>query len=58
MLGTERPSVSLAAGALEHAGLIENLRGTMKRLNRKGLEQVACECYGVIQHLNSGLGLK
>jgi CRP-like cAMP-binding protein len=58
MLGTGRPSVSLAAGALENAGLIENLRGSVKILNRKSLEEVACECYGVIQHFNGGLGLK
>lgn len=58
MLGTGRPSVSLAAGVLESAGLIENMRGTVKILNRKGLEQTACECYGVIQHFNGGLGLK
>lgn len=58
MLGTGRPSVSLAAGALENAGLIENLRGTVKILNRKSLEEAACECYGVIQHFNGGLGLK
>lgn len=58
MLGTGRPSVSLAAGALEDAGLIENLRGSVKILNRKSLEESACECYGVIQHFNGGLGLK
>jgi CRP-like cAMP-binding protein len=58
MLGTGRPTVSLAAGTLENAGLIENLRGTVKVLNRKGLEETACECYGVIQHFNGGLGLK
>jgi len=58
MLGTRRPSVSLAAGVLEDAGLIENRRGTVKIFNRKGLEEAACECYGVIQHLNGGLGLK
>ncbi|MGC2820876.1 MAG: Crp/Fnr family transcriptional regulator [Candidatus Sulfotelmatobacter sp.] len=58
MLGTGRPSVSLAAGMLENAGLIENLRGTVKILNRKSLEAVACECYGVIQHFNGSLGLK
>jgi CRP-like cAMP-binding protein len=58
MLGTGRPSVSLAAGSLEDAGLIENLRGTVKILNRKSLEEAACECYGVIQHFNGGLGLK
>ena len=58
MLGTGRPSVTLAAGVLENAGLIENTRGTVKVLNRKALEQAACECYGVIQHFNGGLGLK
>jgi CRP-like cAMP-binding protein len=58
MLGTGRPSVSLAAGALEDAGLIENVRGSVKILNRKSLEESACECYGVIQHFNGGLGLK
>ncbi len=58
MLGTGRPSVSLAAGALESAGLIENQRGTVKILNRKSLEETACECYGVIQHFNGRLGLK
>lgn len=58
MLGTGRPSVSLAAAVLENAGLIENLRGTVRVLNRKVLEEAACECYGVIQNFNGGLGLK
>lgn len=58
MLGTGRPSVSLAAGILERAGLIENMRGTIRVVNRKGLESAACECYAVIQQLNGGLGLK
>jgi len=58
MLGTGRPTVSLAAGILQRAGLIENLRGSVKILNRKSLEGAACECYGVIQHFNGGLGLK
>jgi len=58
MIGTGRPSVTLAAGALESAGLIENMRGTVKVLNRKGLERAACECYGVIQNFNGGLGLR
>ncbi len=58
MLGTGRPSVTLAAGVLENAGLIENMRGMVKILNRKNLEEASCECYGVIQHFNGGLGLK
>jgi CRP-like cAMP-binding protein len=58
MLGTGRPSVSLAEAVLQNAGLIENQRGTAKIQNRKNLEAAACECYGVIQHFNGGLGLK
>ena len=58
MLGTGRPTVSLAAGILQRSELIENLRGTIQIINRKGLEAAACECYGVIQHFNGGLGLR
>ncbi|PYV96466.1 MAG: Crp/Fnr family transcriptional regulator [Acidobacteria bacterium] len=51
MLGTGRPSVSLAAAVLQRAGFIQYARGTVKIINRKGLEEAACECYGVIQQL-------
>jgi len=49
MLGTDRPSVSLAAGVLQKAKVIEYSRGSVKILNRTELERIACECYGVIQ---------
>ena len=52
MLGTGRPSVSLAAGILQKAGTIENSRGNVKILNRSELESAACECYRAIQHFN------
>jgi CRP-like cAMP-binding protein len=58
MLGAGRPSVSLATAVLENTGLIENMRGTVKILNRKSLEEIVCECYAVIQHFNGGMGLK
>jgi CRP-like cAMP-binding protein len=58
MLGTGRPSVSLAAGVLQRAGLIQNIRGAVRIMNRPGLEQAACECYRVVQDYNCGLGLK
>jgi CRP-like cAMP-binding protein len=58
MLGTGRPSVSLAAGMLQRAGMIENLRGTVKIMNRKNLEDAACECYRAMQHFNGGLGIR
>lgn len=58
MLGTGRPSVSLAAGILQKSGFIENLRGTVKIVNRKELELAACECYKAIQHFNRTLALR
>ncbi len=58
MLGSGRPSVTLAAGVLERAGFIENVRGAVRIRNRKNLEEAACDCYRTIQHFNGGLGLK
>jgi CRP-like cAMP-binding protein len=49
MLGTDRPSVSLAAGALRKKKIIEYTHGAVRVLNRKRLESSACECYGLIQ---------
>ena len=58
MLGSGRPSVSLAAGILQKAGYIENLRGNVKILDRKKLESAACECYKVIQQFTRTLVLR
>jgi CRP-like cAMP-binding protein len=58
MLGTGRPSVSLAAGILQKAGTIENARGNVKILNRPELEAAACECYRAIQHFNRTLATR
>ena len=58
MLGTGRPSVSLAAGTLQRAGSIENLRGTVRITNRKHLEDAACECYRAMQHFNGSLRVR
>jgi CRP-like cAMP-binding protein len=58
MLGTGRPTVTISAGVLERAGLIENRRGSVKILNRKLLEDTACECYGAIQNFRSNLSLQ
>ena len=58
MLGTDRPSVSLAAGVLQTKKLIEYTRGAVKIVNHKKLEDSACECYGIIQQYNGELGLK
>jgi CRP-like cAMP-binding protein len=58
MLGTDRPSVSTAAGVLQKKKLIEYTRGSVKIVNRKKLENSACECYGITQQYNGELGLK
>ena len=58
MLGTDRPSVSLAAGALQRKRIIEYTHGAVKILNRKKLESSACECYGITQQFGGELGLK
>jgi CRP-like cAMP-binding protein len=48
-LGSRRTSITLAAGRLQRAGLIEYSRGSMIIKDRNGLEDVACECYQVIR---------
>lgn len=58
MLGTDRPSVTMAAGVLQKEKLVEYTRGAVKILNRKKLEDYACECYGINQQYNGELGLK
>jgi CRP-like cAMP-binding protein len=47
MLGVQRTGVSAAAGALQRAGLIGYKRGNVTILDRPGLENRACECYGI-----------
>ena len=49
MLGVRRASVSEAAGALQQAGLISYSRGRVTILDRDGLENAACECYGIMR---------
>ena len=52
MLGTDRPSVTVAAGILQREGIIEYTRGFVRILNRKKLESFACECYALIKQYN------
>jgi CRP-like cAMP-binding protein len=49
MLGADRKSVTLAAQAMQTAGLIRYRRGTIQIIDRTGLEKAACECYAIVQ---------
>jgi CRP-like cAMP-binding protein len=45
MLGVQRPSVTVAAQALEAAGVIQRGRREVRILDRVGLIRESCECY-------------
>jgi len=47
MLGVRRPGVSVAASALQSAGMISYSRGVIRVENRAALEAASCECYRV-----------
>jgi CRP-like cAMP-binding protein len=49
MLGVRRVGITEAAQKLQAAGLIAYLRGRMRVLDKPGLEQKVCECYGFIR---------
>jgi CRP-like cAMP-binding protein len=54
MLGSTRPTVSMAAGLLKAEGLIEYTRGVIHVLDHPRLEARSCECYGIIKnHLDN-----
>ncbi len=55
MLGARRSTVTLAAGNLQRAGLIDYRRGHIWIHDRERLKDVACECYPIMQQLFYGL---
>lgn len=57
MLGTRRTTVTVAAGMLHKAGLIEYSPGHVTIQNRERLEHAACECYRIIREEYVRLGL-
>jgi CRP-like cAMP-binding protein len=55
MLGTDRPSVSVAVGELQAKGSIQPGRGKVEIMNRNLLKKSSCECYQIIQEYNREL---
>jgi CRP-like cAMP-binding protein len=49
MLGVRRATVSLTAGLLHNAGLISYRRGVITIDDRAALQEVACDCYGIVR---------
>jgi CRP-like cAMP-binding protein len=55
MLGTDRPSVSIAVGVLQKKGSVKQRRGSVGIVDRSRLKVSTCECYEVIQEFNREL---
>ena len=55
MLGSRRTTVTLIAGALQRADLIEYARGRVRILDRERLETAACDCYQISKDLLANL---
>ncbi|HET9308312.1 MAG TPA: Crp/Fnr family transcriptional regulator [Candidatus Sulfotelmatobacter sp.] len=53
MLGTRRSSVSMAANILQKAGMITYTRGNVTIVDKRKLTDAACDCYSIIQNLQS-----
>ena len=49
MLGVRRPGVTEVAGKLRADGLIDYSRGSIRIIDREGMERLACECYGRVK---------
>ena len=49
MLAVQRPTVTLVAGTMQSAGLIDCRRGAITVVDRVGLKCLCCECYDIIR---------
>lgn len=48
MLGVRRAAVNVATGKLKKSGFIHYVRGSVKIIDRRGLESASCNCYQAI----------
>ena len=51
MLAVQRSTITLTARMMNTAGLIRHERGSITVLDKAGLEDLTCECYGVIKRV-------
>ncbi len=49
LLGVRRAGITVILGSLQAAGAIEHRRGRLTIRNRRKLEKLACECYGIVR---------
>lgn len=49
LLGIPRTNITMTAGVLQQAGLINYKRGIIAIIDSKGLEETACNCYRIIK---------
>jgi CRP-like cAMP-binding protein len=57
LVGTDRPTVSVAMAKLEQSG-IRRGRASIHIVQRQSLEREACECYAALRRFNHDLGLE
>ena len=55
MLGVRRPTVTLVMAELTRAGIISHVRGHIRIVDRRALEDAACECYRNIRMVSDRL---
>ena len=58
LVGSDRPSVTIAVAELERNGVIERGRASISINNRRKLEKQSCRCYSVFKMFNAELGLR
>ena len=54
MLGVRRASVTEVLGPLGEMGLLNNSRGVITIIDRRGLEKLSCECYRKVRRNSTG----
>lgn len=57
LVGTDRPTVTIAVAELEREGIIRRGRASISIGNRKKLEESSCACYSLFKGFNVELGL-